>query len=90
MQKIIFLFILISLVFVSSIFPDAANSSLSTNDIATGGAVTGITAVGYSIWRFFQKVTPILTEILDGNSQTRKDLSEIKNQISQLKNGGKS
>ena len=85
-KNIIFLFCI--LLFSSfGLIAQETTTTLTHNDVATGGAVTGVIAVGYSIWRFIQKYVPLIQELADANSKTRQELNDIKSQIINLKKG---
>lgn len=81
MKFYIFLFLL--LLFQSSIF--SFDSNLTTNDVVTGGVTTGLIGVFYSVWNIFKKFKPVLEELTNSNSETRKEIESIKKQVEDLK-----
>lgn len=79
------IFVFFFLLTVSLFAQDATNQSLTTNDLVTGGAATGLFGIGLTIWSLFKKFQPIINQLLDSHSETRKEIDSLKVQVSNLK-----
>lgn len=64
---------------------DVTNQSLTMNDIVTGASATGIFGIGFTIWKIFKRFQPVINQLLDSHSDTRKEIDSIKVQLSNLK-----
>ncbi len=78
-------FVLFFFLTVSLFAQDATNQSLTTNDLVTGATTTGLFGIGYTLWSLFKRFQPMINQLLDSHSDTRKEIESLKIQVSNLK-----
>lgn len=68
-----------------SLFAQETTNQLTTNDLVTGATTTGLVGIGFTLWRIFKRFQPLLNQLLDSHSDTRKEIDSLKVQVSNLK-----
>ncbi len=85
MTRIKSIFVFLLLFSLPLLAENATNQSLTTNDLVTGASATGIFGIGFTIWKIFKRFQPVINQLLDSHSETRKEIDSIKVQLSNLK-----
>lgn len=85
MKRLYSIFIFFVLSSVSLFAQDGSSQSLTTNDFVTGASATGIVGIGFTLWSIFKRFQPMINQLLDSHSETRKEIDSLKVQISSLK-----